>query len=449
MNQETIATLIQSEKGLVGRRIFSDQDIYWAELERIFARCWLFVGHESMIPNPGDYMTSYMGEDSVIAWRDFQDKVHVFLNTCPHRGNKVCLFDKGSAKTLTCSYHGWSFDPTGALVGVPFYREAYNERLDKAQLGLKEVAKLAAFGGLIFATWDSQAVSLEEYLGDMRWYLEKIFIVSEKMGGLEVLPGRQSYIVRGNWKVPSENEAGDHYHTYHTHRSTFKVGNKPWREQVEGVQVTGPFEVALPPAHGLGGLLTGDGAETALKGSLAEAEKLGPEAVEYVKDRYRQLQERTKEVPAKPCGFTHANIFPNFSLDCHHNLLRARGLYLWHPRGPQRTEAWGWIAVERHAPEIVKKIAADQLHTGQSVSGLFLQDDYENFERVSENTRTPLTKTLTFNYSMGLECEGDWPGKEKWMVQGLPGVIGPRFTEHGQRLFYRYWAKCMSDEGAP
>src|SRR5713226_1147341 len=94
--------LVDTETGLVSRAIFSDEEIYRHELERIFGRCWLFLGHETMIPKVGDYLTNYMGEDSIIIARDLQGKVRAFLNTCPHRGNKVCLFNKGNARTFTC-----------------------------------------------------------------------------------------------------------------------------------------------------------------------------------------------------------------------------------------------------------------------------------------------------------------------------------------------------------
>src|SRR5438132_14282991 len=94
--------LVDVKRGLVSRDIFVDQDIYDQEQERVFARCWLFVGHESQIPNPGDYFTSCMGAESVILSRDMQSGIHVLLNTCRHRGMKVCRYDEGNTKTFLC-----------------------------------------------------------------------------------------------------------------------------------------------------------------------------------------------------------------------------------------------------------------------------------------------------------------------------------------------------------
>ena len=100
------AEYVDAEFGTVDRRIFWDQDIYDLEQERIFARSWLFVAHESQLENAGSFLTTYMGEDSVIVARGDDGAINVFLNSCPHRGNKVCFADSGSQRAFTCNYHG-------------------------------------------------------------------------------------------------------------------------------------------------------------------------------------------------------------------------------------------------------------------------------------------------------------------------------------------------------
>ena len=105
---------VSADGGYVDRRIFSDRAIYELELERIFARAWNFVCHESQLPEKGSFFTSYIGEDPVIAVRDRSGEVRVLLNTCPHRGNTVCRAEQGKAASFLCSYHGWNFDLNGA-----------------------------------------------------------------------------------------------------------------------------------------------------------------------------------------------------------------------------------------------------------------------------------------------------------------------------------------------
>ena len=118
----SLGALVDIEHGHIDREVYVSEDIYIQEREQIFARAWLFVGHESQVPNPGDFVVSRMGEEEVILVRDRKDKrLHIFLNSCRHKGMKVCRYDDGNALVFTCPFHGWSYDTDGRLVGVPYY----------------------------------------------------------------------------------------------------------------------------------------------------------------------------------------------------------------------------------------------------------------------------------------------------------------------------------------
>ena len=96
-----LKTFVDTQKGTIERKIFTGEDIFQKELETVYARAWLFVGHESQIPNPGDFFSSRMGKESVILVRDKNSKVHVFLNSCRHRGMKVCRHESGNTSLFT------------------------------------------------------------------------------------------------------------------------------------------------------------------------------------------------------------------------------------------------------------------------------------------------------------------------------------------------------------
>src|SRR5216684_1181718 len=195
--------------GLISPAVHFDEELYRREAERVFGRAWLVVGHEDMVRKPGDYVTSYMGEVPVILVRDIAGTIHVLVNRCAHRGNQVCLFDRGNARAFTCSYHGWTYDLDGSLIGVPMERELYRGELDKAGWGLEEVPRMVNFKGLIFASFDAGAPALEQWLGeDGCWWLQTLVLV-EHLGGLEALPGWHRYRSPGNWKLLSENFTGD------------------------------------------------------------------------------------------------------------------------------------------------------------------------------------------------------------------------------------------------
>ena len=215
------ARAVDVERGLVSRRIFADPAIYQQELEQIFARCWLYLAHDRQLPRPGDFLGAVMGEEAVLVTRAGDGQVHAFLNTCRHRGNRVCRADQGRATAFVCPCHGWTYDNTGRLSGVPGYKELYHAALDRKHWGPVPVAQVASYKGLIFGTFDPQAPPLAEYLGDMRWDLDLLL----EQGELVAVPGIARWTMECNWKFAADNAIGDMYHGGIAHRSALLAGH--------------------------------------------------------------------------------------------------------------------------------------------------------------------------------------------------------------------------------
>ena len=131
--------LIMRDTNEVSLRVMTDEELYHHEMERIFAKTWLLLGHESEIPKVGDFIIRDMAEDNVIVARDADGSVNVSLNVCPHRGMRVCLGEAGNKRVHQCIYHGWAFKPNGDFIGAPIEKEKmHGNNVEKATLNLKK-----------------------------------------------------------------------------------------------------------------------------------------------------------------------------------------------------------------------------------------------------------------------------------------------------------------------
>jgi nitrite reductase/ring-hydroxylating ferredoxin subunit len=410
--------LIDAEKGLVSRRIFIEPDIYQRELERIFARCWLFLCHDSQIPQPGDFFTTYMGEDPVLLVRDTAGQVRAFLNVCRHRGNRLCRADAGNAASFTCAYHGWTYRNDGRLTGVPYLKEAYHNELDRERWGLARVAQLDNYKGLWFATFDPAAPPLREYLGAAAWYLDSFF--DRREGGVEVVGGIHKWVMPCNWKFPAENFCGDGYHVPWSHVSAARTGSG------------GDFRLKPDPAGRA--LSPGNGHSVMTIGPDMDPDPPVPEIQEYEKEIAPEIAKRLgpRLGRGKPIVST---MFPNFSM------LRAsaRTFRVWHPRGPEKTEVWSWIYVDKAAPPEVKKAFRLAGTRAFSPSGTFEQDDMDNWQGCTQTGRGVVARRYPLSYEMGL-------GRERFDEELGAMASDYRYSESNHRGFYRRWTQLMAAE---
>ena len=411
--------LVDAEHGLISRRIFIEPEIYQEELRNIFARCWLFLCHDSQIPLPGDFFTTYMGEDPVLVVRDNGGRVHALLNICRHRGNRLCRADSGNAASFTCAYHGWTYRNDGRLTGVPYLKEAYHNAFDRDRWGLVPVAQLDQYKGLWFATFDPKAPPLCDYLGEMAWYLDAFF--DRREGGIELIGGMHKWVMPCNWKFPAENFGGDGYHTSWSHRSAIDTGSGG-----DFRLAPDPLGVMLSPGNGHCVIGVGPDmlADPPASEILAYEDAIRPEMEARLGPRLNRV---------KPIVGT---VFPNFSL------LRptSRTFRVWHPRGPDKTEVWAWVYADKQAPAEVKEAIRLAGVRVFGPSGSFEQDDMDNWQGCTQTGRGVVARSYPLNYEMGLGHDRFDPALGAWASEY-------RYSENNHRHFYRRWADLIT--GAP
>src|SRR6266704_3241568 len=394
--------LVDLKTGQISREIFVNEEIYAEEQERIFARSWLFIGHESQIPNPGDFAASRMGEEAVIMCRDRAGAVHVFLNSCRHRGMKVCRYDEGNTTVFTCPYHGWSYGTDGKLVGVPFFREAYHSTLDRSQWGLIEVAQICVYKSTVWATWDKTAPPLREYLGDFTGYLDQTLDGWDGSdGGTEVLGG---------------------------------VGpSGSGRRDMPELRLARKLHIAIPDR----GHQT-----TAYLLPSAVPVPTGYQHSSVVSDYFREAEEsrRRRRGDWGRLITLVGEVFPSMA----YLARQPRTIAVWHPHGPHQTEVWRWYLVDKSAPAEVKAFLRDYYIRYSGPGGMTEQDDMENWNYAHAASRGTIARRYPYNYEQGMGHEiRDY----EWDGLALPGWVmdltKATSSEHNLRNLYRRWAQFM------
>lgn len=429
--------LVDRQRGIVSREVFVNEELFERELTYLFGRAWLFLGHVSQVPEVGDYFVTRTGQDSVILTRDDQGEVHGLLNTCRHRGMKVCRYDEGNTLKFTCPYHGWSYttdgsiaSTPGSLFGVPRYATSYGAQLDKESWGLIRMPRISIYKGLVFGSWDEKAPTFEEYVGGFSHWLDSLVeAVDGSNGQSEVLRGVQKWRVPTNWKFVAENFLGDMYHASSSHSSVERVGIGPGGRTADRHG---------GPKHGFGRVETsfvdlGHGSCSNLEPNERYPEFEDERLDHYFREAWAR-KEAIKREQGKPLRTGGAStLFPNMSF---HAGIFPRSILVAHPVSPWETELWRWYLVDVDAPDFVRDWLRHYYLRYSGPGGLTEQDDIENWVYATEASRGPIARRYPYNYSQGIGMTRPGP------IPGTVESLDP-MTEENARNFYHRWAEFV------
>ena len=421
----TLTSLVKPDR--VHRSVYENPEIFELEMERIFGRAWLYVGHESQVPEKGDFITTELAGQPVVMVRHRGDgKVRVLFNRCGHRGALVCNQSCGNVKNFRCCYHGWTFKTDGQLMSVPL-KGGYGEDFDlkDPKFGMTPVPKFDSYGGFVFASLDPGASELSTHLGPMTKIIDDILNLSPE-GEIEVKGGVHRYIFDGNWKAQADN-LNDLYHPPYSHESTTKEGRQFQRQGSSGAQFvdnegnpisfwdeTGVW--AYPNGHGYCGKLpdvnrgTGPGGNAYLEAMAAR----------YGSERAREILD---------VSWHNAVIYPNLCIQS-----AAQHIRVINPISVDKTEVKVYPILLKGAPKEYNQQVIRYLNFTHAAASLIQTDDLEAFRRISVGLRTQGADWIVF---------ARYFGRDRITEDGL-GEQGMGTSELEMRNQYKAWAAYMS-----
>lgn len=227
LHGDGLSSLVRADS--VHRSLYLDPDIFALEQKRLFRRAWLYVGHDSQIPEEGDFFTCNLAGVPVIMLRREDGAISVLHNRCAHKGTPVISAGSGRiARVLRCPYHGWTYHPDGRLAGLPI-REGYEGTAflgSEAARGLRPWGEVASHRGFVFARAESDGRSLAQCQGEL---LDALDLLADRspQGKLRVSGGVFRTEIRANWKVYLEN-INDSVHPVTTHASATLAARSVW-----------------------------------------------------------------------------------------------------------------------------------------------------------------------------------------------------------------------------
>lgn len=426
--------LVQEDR--VHRLIYTDPAVFDREMTNIFGGTWVYLAHESQIPNPNDFVTTRLGLRPLIVTRDEKHVIRALYNRCTHRGTTICRLEKGNSRAFQCPYHGWNFMNTGKLRGVP-WPNGYAEKPPKDdKFNLAQVPRVESYRGFIFGTLNLDAPSLADHLGPIRKPIDEW--LDRNPGGKVVVCEANRFKFKGNWKLAYDN-SGDGYHVIYSHRSLIQTENRFADEATEkgmSYYQTEPDELPIYIQYMGNGHHFKDKrpALTKREGGLWAIEALHP-GMEHVQEKFRGKYGERAEAMLDLAGSepVNINVFPNLSLLGNH-------IQVFQPIAFDETDTvWYGTKIEdvdgTLGEEAVTDINALRMRTQEGFPNFGEVDDLTNFEQIQRGLTAPEDEWVYMNRGYGI------PGRIQTLEDGT--IKGPATDELFMREYIREWKRLM------
>ncbi|HEV2575043.1 aromatic ring-hydroxylating dioxygenase subunit alpha [Methylocella sp. CPCC 101449] len=428
-NIDAVRALVRDAE--VHRDVYIDDEIFQLEMEHLFRNTWVYVGHDSQVPNAGDYFGTSIGTQPVLMVRHSDGQVYVLHNRCPHKGTRITTETCGNTgKMFRCPYHAWSFRTDGSLLGVPLRKGYEHAGFDTsvAKQGLSQVKHVRNYRGFVFAKISDHGPDFEEFFGGSLSSIDNM-VDRSPVGRLEVAGGVLRYMHNCNWKMLVENQT-DTCHPMVAHESSAGTTVEVWKSAPPGtpkpmaVEIYAPFMSPYEFYEGMGIRVWPNGhGHTGVTKSIHSDYSSVPGYTEMMEKAYGA--ERAHAILNEN---RHNTVyFPNVMMKGPIQLLR-----VFKPLAADRTlvESWTFRLVE--APDMLLQRTVMYNRLINAPTSIVGHDDLEMYERAQE----------------GLHVDGNqWVNLQRLYVPGEEQgdeAVTNGTSEWQMRNQFRAWNKFMT-----
>ena len=423
-----VAVQDDAEAGLYRcrRDIFTNEDLYELEMKHIFEGNWVYLAHESQIPEINDYYTTWIGRQPIVITRDKTGTLNAVINACAHKGAMLCRRKQGNKGSFTCPFHGWTFSNAGKLLKVKDAKTTqYPDQFNTdGSHDLTKVARFESYRGFLFGSLNPDVAPLADYLGETTTIIDQI--VDQAPEGLEVLRGNSSYIYDGNWKLQMENGC-DGYHVSSVHwnyattmdrrndTGTKAVDANSWSKSVAGVYGFDNGHILLWTNT------TNPEVRPVFNRKDEIAARLGDDKAGFIVNQTRNL-----------CLYPNVFLMDQFSTQ----------IRVVRPLSVDKTEVTIFCFAPKGENAADRANRIRQYEDFFNVSGMGTSDDLEEFRACQTAYAAPLWNDM----SRGAPLWVHGPDDNAKRMGLNPLISGERSEDEGLFVVqHEYWAKVMHD----